>query len=202
MQVKQYKYIKLCLTRTIVDQVPLCSLNLNSAKPVERTFPLTPLRAKESKAQSSASNDSDPPATLRLLLRLTGPLRGDVMALKKAAVSYFSFVDSVVGVASPYAEKVFNAMSSKYAIIPAVPVVVGAAVITPVVVGGTWKREGLQWRRFIFCMRMRRCPHARTHTHTHTRYVVLDAFSKQQQSLVAIESYSNVNLNPNVLQLA
>jgi len=73
--------------------------------------------------------------TLRLSFTLKGPLRSEVLAVKTAVTAYFGVIDSAVNVISPPAIKIFNALNTKYAIIPALPVVITIACATPVVLG-------------------------------------------------------------------
>ena len=118
--------------------VPMKDIPLGRG-PIEKTFtllpPLNTPEVQHAAANSSASQAAETPATLRLSLSLSGPLRSEVLAVKSAATAYFAVIDSAVAAISPPATKVFNAVNTKYAIIPALPVLITLACATPVVLG-------------------------------------------------------------------
>ncbi|GMI53590.1 hypothetical protein TeGR_g7158 [Tetraparma gracilis] len=117
--------------------VPISTLPIRSksaaSKEKEIIYTLTP--SKNALAPSPEVSATATPPTLRLTITLTGELRSEVSTLSAAATSYFAAVDSACDAVTPYASKVKSALSTKYAIIPALPVVVGIACLTPVVAG-------------------------------------------------------------------
>eukprot|EP00520_Triparma_pacifica_P015420 CAMPEP_0118667748 /NCGR_PEP_ID=MMETSP0785-20121206/19961_1 /TAXON_ID=91992 /ORGANISM="Bolidomonas pacifica, Strain CCMP 1866" /LENGTH=352 /DNA_ID=CAMNT_0006562241 /DNA_START=191 /DNA_END=1249 /DNA_ORIENTATION=- len=120
------------------SEIASCALKLNTIPlgkgPIERTLNLSPPTAgPESVAEKNDKVDT--PATIRLNLELKGPLRSEVLAVQTAFTTYFGLIDSLVEVTSPPATKVFNALNTKYAIIPALPVLITLACATPVVLG-------------------------------------------------------------------
>jgi hypothetical protein len=117
--------------------VPVNSLPIASKAPAkagEVIYTLKPSVAVSPDSNPESAATATQP-TLRLTLTLTGSLRPEVASLQSASTAYFAAIDTACDAVSPYASKVKDTLNTRYAIIPALPVVITLSCMTPVFVG-------------------------------------------------------------------
>jgi len=98
---------------------------------------LEPMIKSSITTTSPGDDDSEAQVTptLRLQVRLEGPYRTEIAALVSACNAWFRTMDSATDATSQVTRKLPNMPSGKYLLIPGVPIMTAAVVLSPILVG-------------------------------------------------------------------